>query len=95
MKTKMSMLLVALCLTTALGTVLSAAVPAQAACTDGEKIDGSTAGQARKKFEAAGYRQVKELHKGCDNYWHTVAVKDGKPVRAVLSPQGEIVQEGD
>jgi hypothetical protein len=44
-------------------------------CAPGDKIDGSTADQARKKNEAAGYRKVSGLNKGCDNSWHGIAEK--------------------
>ncbi len=68
---------------------------AHAACDVGEKIDRSTVGDARKKIEAAGYQKISNLRKGCDNYWHASAEKDGKPVFVVLSPQGEVMPEGD
>jgi hypothetical protein len=69
--------------------------PALAACLPGAKIDKSTAAQARTKMEKAGYRQVHDLKKGCDNYWHGLATKDGKQTRVVVSPQGEVMPEGD
>lgn len=68
---------------------------AHAACEAGEKIDGSTVADARKKMEGAGYQKIRDLKKGCDNYWHAKAEKDGKPVFVVLSPQGEVLQESD
>ncbi len=68
---------------------------AYAACEPTDKIDRSTVGDARKKIEAAGYRNVRNLRKGCDNYWHASAEKDGAPVLVVLSPQGEVMPEGD
>lgn len=68
---------------------------AHAACDVGDKIDRSTVGDARKKIETAGYRNIRDLRKGCDNYWHASAEKDGVPVLVVLSPQGEVMQEGD
>ncbi len=69
--------------------------PALAACDPGTKIDASTANDARKKIAAAGYKQPHDLKKGCDNYWHGQATKDGAPVYVVLSPQGQVYQEGD
>lgn len=85
---------IALTLTVPAGmAVLSESV--YSACDPGEKIDASTAADVRKKIEAAGYQKVKNLKKGCDNYWHAQAEKDGKPVFIVLSPQGEVMQEGD
>lgn len=68
---------------------------AQAACAANEKIDSSTAEQARKKIEAAGFREVRDLNKSCANHWHGKAMKDGQPVRVVLSPQGQVQTEGD
>jgi len=68
---------------------------ARAACDAGDKIDKTTADDARKKIEAAGYRQVRNLRKGCDNFWHASAMKDSNAVNVVLSPQGEVTTEGD
>ena len=64
-------------------------------CGPGAKIDGSTATDARKKMEAAGYRKVSGLKKGCDNSWHGTAEKDGNAVQIVLNPQGLVLPEGD
>src|SRR5579859_934321 len=68
---------------------------AYAACAPEDKIDGSTVEQTREKIEAAGFRDVRELQKACDNYWHGKATKDGAQVRVVLSPQGQVQTEGD
>jgi len=64
-------------------------------CTADEKIDGSSAEAAKKKMEAAGFHQIRDLQKGCDNFWHGTADKDGAPVNVVLSPQGQIMIEGN
>ena len=64
-------------------------------CAPEDKIDGSTLPQAKRKMEAAGYTQVKDLRKGCDNYWHGSAMKNGSEVYIVLSPAGQVMQEGD
>lgn len=87
--------------------LISAAIPALAQesqpeptlpdgnnCTNGEIIDGSTAADAKAKFEAAGYSDVVILSKGCDNFWHGTAVKNGVPGNVVLSPDGTVTQEG-
>ena len=66
---------------------------AQAACEPGTKIDSSTADQARKKLEAAGYRKVRELKKGCDNVWHATAEKDGAETGVALTPDGKTYPE--
>ena len=74
--------------------VAVAAGPAWAGCYANHKIDGSTASDARQKIEAAGYEQVRDLRKGCDNYWHGTARKDGAVVNVVLSPQGDVIVGG-
>lgn len=35
-----------------------------------------------------------DLKKGCDNYWHAVALRNGKQDEIVLSPQGKVALEG-
>jgi len=89
----------------AAGAALIAAAPAvlpaaaqtqmQNKCAPEDKLDSSTLPQAKKKMEAAGYTQVKDLRKGCDNYWHASAMKSGSEVFIVLSPVGQVMQEGD
>lgn len=67
---------------------------AQGNCLPGDKIDGSTAEQAKAKFEAAGYSTVKIIRKGCDNFWHASGVYGGVPSFMVLSPDGKVMPEG-
>jgi hypothetical protein len=75
-------------------TALAALAPAAwGACDPEDKPDKTTATDARKKIEAAGYRQVSDLKKGCDNVWHAMAVKDGKPVAVLVTPQGQVMLE--
>lgn len=68
--------------------------PARAACDPGDKIDKSTAEDAKRKITAAGYVAVRQLRKGCDNFWHGVATKDGTEVPVVLSPDGRVMRDG-
>jgi hypothetical protein len=68
--------------------------PALAACMAGDRIDSSTARQATAKFERAGYTGVHDLNKGCDNYWHAVALRGGTQNEIVLTPDGAIMLEG-
>lgn len=63
-------------------------------CHFGEKIDGSTADQARQKLEAAGYSSVSGLSKGCDNIWHGHAMLNGVGTNVMVTPDGRVVQEG-
>lgn len=64
-------------------------------CWIGDKIDNSSTENARKKMEAENFRQVNDLRKGCDNFWHAKATKDGAVVNIVLSPQGKVMIEGN
>jgi hypothetical protein len=68
---------------------------ARAGCDAGDRIDKTTAGETKKKLEAAGYKQVSDLMKGCDNTWHAKAMKDGAPARVAVSSSGQIMPEGD
>ena len=68
---------------------------ARAACDPGDKVDATTAAQAAKKAEAAGFTQVKMLKKGCDNTWHGTGMKGGAAVNIAVSASGEVNQEGD
>jgi hypothetical protein len=67
-----------------------------AGCEAGDKIDGTTEAQTKKRIEAAGYTQVRDLTKACDNVWHGNAVnKDGTPGNVMVTPQGEVMPEGN
>lgn len=85
----------------ALAVAMLAAIPAsgvaaaEAACDPGDRIDGTTAGWAAGKAKEAGYTNVTMERKGCDNFWHGVASKDGQTGRIVVSPAGEVMPEGD
>lgn len=75
------------------GSLPSAALASS--CESIDKIDGSSVETARRKIEKAGYSQVRDRKKGCDNFWHGTAVKDGKIVNIVLSAQGSVMVERD
>ena len=84
--------------TPALAALLAVAFlagPALAECEPGAKIDATTADWARKKAETAGYRQLKGWKKGCDSVWHAEATKAGTPVRVLVTPQGQVMEEGN
>jgi len=68
---------------------------ASSECSASDRIDSSTAAAATKKMESAGFRQVRDLKKGCDNFWHGVAVKDGSETHVGLTPQGQVRSEGN
>ncbi len=64
-------------------------------CHFGEVVDGSTADDARSKIEAAGFAEVRDLKKSCDNFWHGKATLSGRPVNVVLSPGGKVMLESE
>jgi hypothetical protein len=68
---------------------------AQAACEPGDRLDATTAEQAKKRAETAGFTQVRMTRKGCDNTWHGTAMKGGAAVNVAVSASGEVNQEGD
>jgi hypothetical protein len=63
-------------------------------CAPTDKIDGSTANDARQKMEAAGFTDVTALYKGCDNVWHGQARSSGNAVNVMVGPDGVVRQEG-
>lgn len=64
-------------------------------CHFGEVIDGTTADDARRNIEAAGYTNVTGLKKSCDNFWHGFAVMNGVQTRVLVTPEGRVRPEGD
>ncbi|NJO33886.1 MAG: hypothetical protein HC869_12835 [Rhodospirillales bacterium] len=58
-------------------------------------IDGSTADDARRMIEAAGFVDVRDLKKSCDNFWHGKATLAGRAANVVLSPGGKVMLESD
>ncbi|MGE5203666.1 MAG: hypothetical protein ACM3O6_16535 [Acidobacteriota bacterium] len=68
---------------------------AHANCSPNDRIDSSSAGSAAQKMQAAGFRDVHDLKKGCDNYWHGIATQNGMSVRVVLAPQGTVMRENN
>ena len=63
-------------------------------CHFGERIDGTTADDAAKFAQAAGYTSVTGLKKSCDNNWHGQAMLNGAPVNVMITPDGRVLQEG-
>ncbi len=68
---------------------------ALAACAPTDKINGTTAEDAVKAIEQAGYTQVHMTAKGCDNAWHGTALLNGKPVFVVWNREGQVLTETD
>lgn len=68
---------------------------AQAACEPGDVLDKTTAEQAKKRAESAGFTGVRMVRKGCDNTWHGTGMKGGAAVNIAVSASGQVNQEGD
>ncbi len=64
-------------------------------CHFGEVIDGTTADDAKRNIEAAGYTNVMGLKKSCDNYWHGQAMANGSLTRVSVTPDGRVRLEND
>lgn len=64
-------------------------------CHFGEVIDGTTADDAKRHIEAAGYTNVTGLKKSCDNYWHGQAMVNGTLSRVSVTPDGRVRLEND
>jgi hypothetical protein len=97
MRTTLRRVIVICC---AAGLLMAVPVQAQKASSSIERqppdarLDGSTANQAKRTIEAAGWRDVKELRKGYDGVWHGMATKDGTRRRVAVTPDG-VYPEGD
>jgi hypothetical protein len=68
---------------------------AYADCPTGTKIDASSMDSARSKIKKAGFANIQALKKGCDNFWHGTALENGTPINVVLTPQGQVLKEGN
>jgi hypothetical protein len=84
--------LVAAALATAVPAAAQAPAPAEGVAP---RIDASTAAEARRAIEAAGYSGVSGLRKGLDNFWHAQARRGGATVRVVVTPDRKVIEEGE
>ena len=74
---------------------LSVTAPAQAACWASDPVNATTADQAARAMQQAGYTQVQVYEKGCDSAWHAHALLNGSPVNVVWNRDGQVLTEGD
>lgn len=81
------------CITGAVMLVIAIDGSALAACYPNDKIDDTTSAYAKEKIESAGFEQVRDLRKGCDNYWHGAAKRGSTDVHVVLTPKGKVMIE--
>ena len=68
---------------------------ALAICSPNDPVNGTTATDALKAMERAGYAQVQVYAKGCDSAWHAHDILNGMPVNVVWNREGQVVTEGD
>ncbi len=95
MQWKICLVATALAAVFAIGPSVSLKGSALAACGPRDVIDNTTAAETKQKIEAAGYTAPTDLRKGCDNFWHASALKDGNKVLLVVTPAGEVIEERD
>jgi hypothetical protein len=69
--------------------------PASAECGPGAKIDKTTVEETRQKLQKAGYKNIHDLRKGCDNTWHGRATKNGTEEGVAVLSDGTVVRDGD
>lgn len=62
-------------------------------CDTAEKADGTSMHDARRRFESAGFADVRDLRRDCDNVWHGTARIEQRQVRVQLKPEGPVVLE--
>lgn len=74
---------------------LAMTAPVRAACWASDPVNSTTAEQATRAMEQAGYSQVQVYIKGCDNAWHAHAMMNGNPVNVVWNGEGQVLTEGD
>ncbi len=74
---------------------LSLTLPARAACWATDPVNDTTAEQAARAMEQAGYAQVQVYEKGCDSAWHAHAMLNGSPVNVVWNREGQVLTEGN
>lgn len=67
----------------------------QPGCHFGEIIDATTADDAKRRIEAAGYTNVRDLKKSCDNFWHGRASINGVETNVLVTPDGRVRPEGN
>jgi len=96
---KLNLLTMALLLAASGGEVTAQSAPETVVgvpgCHFGEIIDGTTADDARRHIEAAGYANVSGLKKSCDNFWHGQATINGAQTRVLVTPDGRVRTEGN
>ena len=95
MRTTIGLLIGSLCFALLAATTGTVVEKAEAACWATASINSTTADDAARAIEQAGYSQVQIYEKGCDNAWHGHAYMNGSPVNVVWNGEGQVLPEGD
>ncbi len=95
MRSRIALLIGSLSFALIAASTLPAVHMAQAACSPGDVINSTTAADAQRVMQRAGYSQVRIYEKGCDNAWHGHAYLNGSPVNVVWNGEGQVLTEGD
>ena len=77
----------------ALSGVSALANNAFAACSPYSHVNGTTAADATRAMETAGYTQIQVYAEGCDSAWHAHAAQNGMPVDIVWNSEGQVIPE--
>ena len=93
MRTRVSLLVGTFLGALAISSVSTIAGSAYAACSPGDPVNGTTAADAMRAMQSAGYSQVQVYSEGCDSAWHAHAVQNGMPVDIVWNREGQILTE--
>jgi predicted lipoprotein with Yx(FWY)xxD motif len=78
----------------ALGSVSMLPNNAFAACSPSDPVNGTTAADATRAMEGAGYTQIQVYAEGCDSAWHAHAMQNGMAVDIVWNSEGQVIAEG-
>ena len=93
MRTRITLLVGAFLVALAAGSGPPIVDNAWAACSPSDPVNGTTATDAMRAMESAGYTQVQVYAKGCDSAWHANAMQNGVPVGVVWNKQGQVITE--
>jgi hypothetical protein len=64
-------------------------------CSPHDVINSTSAADATRAIEQAGYAKVQVYAKGCDNAWHGHAALNGHHVNVVWNGEGQVLTEGN
>jgi len=93
MRTKVSLLIGTFLGALAASSVSTIPGNAYAACLSSDPVNGTTATDAMRAMQSAGYTQVQVYAEGCDSAWHAHAAQNGMPVDIVWNREGQILAE--